>query len=161
MKWLNVLKWPTEIYEDIRQWLLVRKALKEPETIDKFNKFKYELRTDKIGRIYTVINVPEELWPYEKKGMVWPWMVEQLRELDTLLLELQLSELVYPVVEPIEGAPSYLVVLTPSTESFTLIKFLTWLFRCGFLTLTYLITNKLIFKLFGVTIFHFLISLFH
>ena len=160
MNWYNIWKWPTEIIDDIRQWLLVRSALKEPETEDALKSWKYELRQDRIGRLYTVINVPEELWPYEKQDQVWPWMVEQLRELDMLLLQRQLSDLVYPVVERIPDAPAYLVVLTPSTESLSWSKGLRWLWNLGLVTLTLFLINKIVLKLAGQSLFTLILSLF-
>jgi len=160
MNWINIWKWPIEVYEDFRQWMLIRAATKEVETIRAFKNFKYELRTDRIGRIYTVINVPEELWPLEHQDKVWPWMVEQLRELDELLMERQLNELVYPDVTPIEGSPAYLVVLSPSSDSITLSKFIGWLLRLGFLSLLIFIVNKICLKAFGLSIIQSLISFF-
>lgn len=152
MKWINFWQWPIEVYEDIRQWNIVRNALKETETLEAFKSFKYELRIDRIGRIYTVINVPEELWPYEKQDQVWPWMVEQLRELDTILMERQLNELVFPEVTKIEGSPAYLVVLSPSTESLQWSKFFGWIFRLGTFALSLFIINKICLKAFGKSI---------
>ena len=157
----NVWKWPLEIYEDLRQWKIVRDALNEEETIRRFKKFKYELRTDKIGRIYTVINVPEELWPYEKADQIYPWVVEQLRELDSVLLDCQLNDLVFPSVEKIEGSPSYLVILMPSTESISLYKLLTWVFRMGVVILSYNIIDHICIKATHLPIFSYLLSLYH
>jgi hypothetical protein len=160
MNWYNIWKWPAELIDDIRQWLVVRSALKETETISALETWQYELRKDKIGRLYTVINVPEELWPYDKQDQVWPWMVEQLRELDAILLRRQLSDLLYPVVERIDDAPAYLVILTPSTESLSWSKGLRWIFNCGISFITLAIVNALCQKLFGHSIINFIQSLF-
>ena len=159
MTWYNIWKWPIEIYEDIRLWFLIRKALREDETIEALKNFKYELRIDKIGRIYTVINIPEELWPYDKQDQVWPWMVEQLRELDDILLNRQLNELVYPDVTRIAGSPAYLVVLAPSSESISLGKFLRWIFNCAIVYCTFLLLNKICLKAFHQSIIDAVISL--
>jgi hypothetical protein len=160
MNWYNIWKWPSEIIDDIRQWLLVRGALKEPETIDALKSWKYELRQDKIGRLYTVINVPEELWPYDKQDQVWPWMVEQLRELDMLLLQRQLSDLVYPEVTRIEDAPAYLVVLSPSIESLSLSKGLRWLLNLGLVSFSLYVINRIVLKFAGESIITLISSLF-
>jgi hypothetical protein len=157
----NIWKWPLEIYEDIRQWKIVRNALREEETIRRMKDFKYELRTDRIGRIYTVINVPEELWPYEKADQIYPWVVEQLRELDSILLDRQLNDLLFPEVEKIEGSPAYLVILMPSTESIKITKFLNWLFRMGVVLLTYSAINHISLKLTHLPIFSYLLSFYH
>lgn len=161
MHWFNFWKWPIEVYEDIRQWLLVREALKEEATKQAFKSFKYELRTDRLGRIYTVINLPEELWPLEHQDKVWPWMVEQLRELDELLMERQLNDLVFPEVTPIEGSPAYLIVLSPSTESLKWSKLLGWLFRIGLVTFSLFTANKICLKAFNQSIIDSIITLFN
>lgn len=147
------------IIDDIRQWRLVSEALKEADVIDGFSKFKYELRTDQIGRVYTVVNIPEELAPYEKRNMVWPWMLEQLRELDDLLMSLRLNDLLYPEVSQIEGSSSYLIVLSPSTESIDLWKFLRWIFNLSILYITLYLVNRIVFKIFGYTIIDYISSL--
>jgi len=160
MKIYNIWSWPSSLIDDIRQWLLVKNALKEAEVINEFKSFRYELRIDKIGRVYTVINIPEELYPYEKKDMVWPWMLEQLRELDDILMKLRLNDLLYPEVKPIKDSPAYLVVLTPSTDSISFSKFFRWIFNVSFVFTTLYLSNSLCKKQTGVSIVEFLISLF-
>ena len=160
MRIFNIWSWPSAFIDDIRQWLMVRKALREAEVVSAFKNFKYELRIDRIGRVYTVINVPEELWEYEKREMVWPWMVEQLRELDDVLMRVRLNELLYPEVTPIEGSPAYLVVLSTSSESISIWKFLRWILNLSFVLLGLFIINKLVIKYAGSSIIHLIYSLF-
>lgn len=160
MKIYNIWSWPSSLIDDFRQWLLVKNALKEAEVINEFKSFRYELRIDKIGRVYTVINIPEELYPYEKKDMVWPWMLEQLRELDDILMKLRLNDLLYPEVKPIKDSPAYLVILTPSTDSISLSKFLRWIFNVSFVFTTLYLSNSFCRRQTGVSIVEFLISLF-
>lgn len=159
MKWYNVWSWPSELISDIREWRVVRKAMKEAEVIEKFKAFKYELRIDNISRIYTVINLPEEFWELSKRDMVWPWVLEQLREIDELLMSVRLNELVYPQVDPIPDTPAYLIVLSPSLESLSIWKFLRWLLNLGFVSLFLFLMNALIGKIFGITAINFIISL--
>jgi hypothetical protein len=160
MKWYNIWSWPASLIDDYRQWRTVKKATQETEVIEKFKNFKYEMRVDKIGRIYTVINIPEELLPYEHRKMVWPWVLEQLREIDDLLLELRLNDLVYPEVEQYPDAPAYIVKLIPSKESLSIWKFLTWLRNVGILTLSFYLLNGIVKKIADVSIINFIISLF-
>ena len=160
MKIWNIWSWPASVIDDISQWQIVRKAQIEAEVINGLKNFRYEIRTDKIGRMYTVINIPEELIPYEKRDMVWPWMLEQLRELDDLLMSLRLNDLVYPEVTQIEGTSSYLVVLSPSTDSLSIWKFLRWLLNVSFVTLFIYILNSISHKFLGHSIVSFLIDLF-
>lgn len=160
MKWYNIWSWPASVIDDIRQWRIVKKATQESEVIERFKAFKYEMRVDKIGRIYTVINIPEELLPYEHRNQVWPWVLEQLREIDDLLLEIRLNDMVYPEVEQYPDAPAYIVKLVPPTDSFSIWKFLNWLKNLTILTLLVLITNKLLVKYAGISIVKFIFDLF-
>lgn len=156
----NIWSWPIQLWDDIRQWRIVRKALKEEEVKQGFASYKYELRIDRIGRIYTVINIPEELYPYEKRDMVWPWMLEQLRELDDILMQIRLNDLVYPEVTKLDDAPAYLVVLSPSTESVSIWKFLRWLFNLSVTGFTLYLINAIILKSSGLSIIGHISSLF-
>jgi hypothetical protein len=160
MKIYNFWTWPSQLISDIREWNIVRKALKETAVKQKFKNFKYELRVDRIGRVYTVINIPEELWDFDKRNMVWPWVLDQLRELDEMLMEVQLNDLLYPEVDKLQDAPAYLVVLRSSRESMSIWKFLRWILNCGFVIFMIYITNALIGKVLGQTAFQFLLSLF-
>jgi hypothetical protein len=156
----NIWTWPTQLIDDIRQWRIVRKALTEEEVKQGFASFKYELRIDNVGRIYTVINIPEELYPYEKRDMVWPWMLEQLRELDDILMRVRLNDLVYPEVTKLEDAPAYLVILSPSIESISLGKFLRWIFNCGVTFFTLYLINAIVSNMTGNSIIGHFLSLF-
>jgi hypothetical protein len=142
--------------------MLVRSACKEPEVFDRFKKFKYSLRVDKIGRIYTVINVPIELLELEKRDMVWPWVLDQLREIDDLMLECQLSDLLYPEISPLEGddIAAYLVVLAPSTESLSISKFLMWLLNSTLFIFAIYIINRISIKASGSSLIDLFLSLF-
>lgn len=160
MKWYNIWSWPAAVIDDYRQWRTVKKAIEETEVKEKFKNFKYEMRVDKIGRIYTVINIPEELLPYEYRNMVWPWVLEQLREIDDLLLELRLNDLVYPDIQPLEEAPAYIVKLVPSTESLSIWKFLIWLKNVGILSLLVYISNNILHKTTGHSIIDLILSVF-
>jgi hypothetical protein len=160
MTWYNIWKWPTEVIDDVRQWLMVRSAIKEPETKDRFAKFKYELRTDKIGRIYTVINIPEELLEYAKRDTVWPWVLEEINQINELLIACRLNDVLYPEVVPHETEPAYIVILTPSTESLSIWKFMRWIFNVALLTFVLFIINRITLKAAGLSAIDLFLSLF-
>lgn len=146
MKLFNFWAWPAELIDDIRVWNIVRKAVKEESTKAILASYKYQIRVDKIGRLYTVVNVPEEFYEEDKQKMVWAWMVEQLRELDEVLMQCQLNEFLYPEVERVDSPESfaYLVVLSPPIESLSIWKFLTWLLNTGLTVGAVIVTNSLL-----------------
>lgn len=158
MKLFNIWSWPAELIDDIRCWNIVRIALKEEPTKILLSSFKYKLRIDSIGRLYTVINIPEEFYEDDKQKLVWAWMVEQLRDLDDILMKCQLSEFLYPSVRRIDDINSfaYLVVLTTSTESLSFFKFLKWLLNIGLIYLTFFILNKIFLVNFNHSVFDFI-----
>jgi hypothetical protein len=77
-----------------------------------------------------------------------------------LLLQRQLSDLVYPEVTRIEDAPAYLVVLTPSTESLSWSKGLRWIWNVGLVTLSLYLINRIVLKLAGKSLITLILSLF-
>lgn len=160
MTLFNFWKWPLSVIDDIQQWFVVRKALKEEATIQALKEFPYGLRKDRIGRLYTVINIPEELYPKDKQDQVWPWMVEQLRILDSVLMKRQLSDLLYPEVKPIPDAPAYLIILSSSSDSFSILKFLRWLLNLAFIGTLIFVINKVIIATTELSIIELITSIF-
>lgn len=72
------------------------------------------LRVDWVGRIYTVFNLPDDV--IETPNTREPWLSGQLKLVDDVLIQLNLSDIVYPEFSQIEGTNSYLLVLYPEIE---------------------------------------------
>jgi len=100
----------TELYKEVKIWYKIRKIANENKTKLKEKGF----RVDWIGRIYTVINLPEEVvnQPISQEGYV----LMQLREHDKLFLELGISDYVSPEFNPIPETNSFLLVLSPDRD---------------------------------------------
>ncbi len=100
------------LYKEIQVWRKIKKIAKnaEKELNDK------GFRVDWVGRIYTVINLPEEVVtaPISQEGYV----LMKLREHDKFLLELGIADYVSPEFNPIEGTDSFLLVLSADREYF-------------------------------------------
>jgi hypothetical protein len=107
MYWIN-------LWREISIWREVKKVADQNIDLLKEN----NLRVDWIGRIYTVFNLPQEV--VETPNTKEPWLSAQLKTVDDILLQLNLSDLVYPEFSQIEGTNSYLLILYPETE------YLTW-----------------------------------
>ena len=110
MYWIKLL-------EEIRIWMLSRRVTRSNQE----ELFEFGLRVDWIGRLYTVINLPEEVasQPYSQQ----PYVLSQLRKYDEVLLRLQLSDILYPEFEKIPGEDAYLLVLTPEVEYLNIWRF--------------------------------------
>jgi len=103
MYWIN-------FFREYRIWRTVKRvALKNPNLLEENN-----LRVDWVGRMYTVINLPDEIIqnPYLEETYV----IQQLREYDKVLITLGLADIIYPEFTKIEGESAYLLILYPESD---------------------------------------------
>jgi hypothetical protein len=108
----------SKLYKELKIWWQIRKVAKSEEIALQEKGF----RVDWIGRIYTVINLPEEVAtaPISQEGYV----LMKLREHDKFLLELGIADYVSPEFEKISNTDSFLLVLSADREYFKLWPFL-------------------------------------
>ena len=108
----------SKLYKELRIWQKIRKVAKSEESALKEKGF----RVDWIGRIYTVINLPEEVAtaPISQEGYV----LMKLREHDKFLLKLGIADYVSPEFNKIDGTDSFLLVLSADREYFKLWPFI-------------------------------------
>ena len=118
-----------KVYKELKIWWQIRKVAKSEEIALQEKGF----RVDWIGRIYTVINLPEEVAtaPISQEGYV----LMKLREHDKFLLELGIADYVSPEFEKINNTDSFLLVLSPDREYFKLWPFLVSAFKTAGLIL--------------------------
>jgi hypothetical protein len=124
------------LWQEYKIWRTVKKVAKENEELLNENGF----RVDWIGRIYTVINLPEEVAnhnPQIQQGYV----LMQLRQYDEIFLKLGISDYVVPELQRIEGNPSFLLILSPDRDYIKLWPFIGFLFR----TSLYLLALRIIY----------------
>jgi hypothetical protein len=124
--------WPIGAYQEARTWLKVREAALEYR--DQLGSMGF--RVDWIGRIYTVINLPEEVLtaaPQIQEGYV----LMKLRDYDRMFLQLGLAGDVFPEMERIdeEGTAAFLLVLTPERDYLKLWPAVKFLIGTGLLLL--------------------------
>jgi len=107
----------TDLYNELKTWHAIRSIAKKSELQLKEKGF----RVDWVGRIYTVINLPEEVVsaPISQEGYV----LMQLREHDKFLLDLGIADIVSPEFNPIPNTNSFLLVLSADREFFKLWPF--------------------------------------
>lgn len=98
------------LINEIKIWLKVRSVAKEFETTLNESGF----RVDWVGRIYTVINLPEEVinQPFSREGYV----LMKLREYDRLFLNMGISDVIAPELVELKDADAYLLILSPDRD---------------------------------------------
>jgi hypothetical protein len=99
-----------DVYWELKNYFFIL------DVIDKHNKTpewkKFNLRTDWIGRIYTIVSVREEDMgdPEEIRRIR---VLERTRELNLYLESLNLAEVIAPSLDLIDESRSYLIVYNP------------------------------------------------
>ena len=98
------------LINEINVWRKVRKIAIQSKNILEESKF----RVDWIGRIYTVINLPEEVvnQPFSREGYV----LMKLREYDSLFLNMGIADSVSPELVELEEFDAYLLILSPDRD---------------------------------------------
>lgn len=94
-----------------RKFAIIAKSSREKLT-------EYNLRVDRIGRIYTVINLPEDV-AQGNEYMHEAWVLKNLGPYNKALEEIGLAGYAYPEMERIQepGTAAYLLVLYPETPT--------------------------------------------
>jgi hypothetical protein len=111
MYWIN-------LWREIMVWREVKTVAAQNLDLLREN----NLRVDWIGRIYTVFNLPPEV--IETPNTREPWLSAQLKVIDDVLIQLNISDIVYPEFTQIAGTDSYLLILYPELEYINITRFL-------------------------------------
>jgi len=98
------------LYNDLKEWFIIYKVGKNHKQFLNDN----NIRRDWIGRLYTVINLPEEIATntYARD----PYVNGKLKDFDDILMTLQLNDLIYPELSLIPDTDSYLLVMQGNRE---------------------------------------------
>jgi hypothetical protein len=128
------------LIKEINVWRKVKSVAKENETVLNQNGF----RVDWVGRIYTVINLPEEVvnQPISREGYV----LMKLREYDQLFLNMGIADAVSPEIVELIGADSYLLILSPDRDYIKFIPFVWFLTKTAGLFIILKILYNIIVK---------------
>tara|TARA_B110000914_G_C15441482_1_gene436309 strand:- start:9 stop:461 length:453 start_codon:yes stop_codon:yes gene_type:complete len=101
-----------KLYKELVTWNKIKRIAKgaQEKLLEK------GFRVDWVGRIYTVINLPEEVvnTPISQEGYV----LMQLREHDKLFLDMGIADYVSPEFNPIPETDSFLLVLSADRDYF-------------------------------------------
>jgi hypothetical protein len=115
MKWFtSTFGYWSELVAEIRIWWIFRKTAREKLNLEKIN--AADLRVDWLGRIYGVVNMPEEVVTAAEQ-VQQAYILQQLNKWGPLTLELGIADIIYPEIERIPGTPSYLVIMWPQYEA--------------------------------------------
>ena len=108
----RLVKYWREFFEDFRIWRRFRKTARKQEDLLLQN----GMRVDWLGRIYTVINMPEEV--INNQELVQQgWVIGQLKPFNEVLMSIGLADFAYPEISRVPSSNSYLIVMYPEIEA--------------------------------------------
>ena len=97
---------------DFNIWRKYRKVAKQNEEF----LLQSGMRVDWLGRIYTVINMPEEVINNQDQ-VQQGWVISQLGPLNDVLMKIGLADYAYPEISLVPGSASYLIVMYPEIDA--------------------------------------------
>jgi len=162
LRWFNILSWPKELYSQFRDWNTVRKTCKELITQQLFKSQKPEIRFDRIYRLYTVANIPEELYPKEYENARQTYLIDQLRKMEEVTLRLGISEILYPefvVITDVPDSFAYLLVLETNKDAYSWSNLLIWVLQLMSFGAMLLIVNGIFSSIVGTGIIDWFLSI--
>ena len=116
--------WP-ELFKELRiWWIFKRTANRFQEDLNK----EHGLRVDWLGRIYGVVNLPEEVQGASGE-IQQAYVLNKITKYGDSMLKIGLADVVYPEIQKVKGTASYLVILWPGFETLQIIEIIKGLFK--------------------------------
>lgn len=116
--------WP-ELFKELRVWwIFKRTANRFQEDLNK----EHSLRVDWLGRIYGVINLPEEVQGASGE-IQQAYVLNKITKYGNTMLKLGLADAVYPEIQKVKDSAGYLVILWPAFETLQIIEIIKGLFK--------------------------------
>ena len=144
MKLTSILYW---LYQPFSYWynfILEFRIWFIFQTTTKRNRKKLEerdLRVDWIGRVYGVVNMPDEVLGAAEE-IQQAFVLKQMGQFGGILNELKLSNVVYPQMQEIKGSGAYLVIFWPVLDRLNIFAILGSILYTMFYTfIAYLIAR--------------------
>lgn len=111
--------WTIYLYfREILNYFYIRKIIKKEKNTETWNVLN--LRSDWVGRIYTVINLRKEDLGEQDEVKRFR-LGETMKPINSYLRSLYLHEIIYPAIEQL-SEQSYLIVYSPLFNKFTLLR---------------------------------------
>ncbi len=115
--------WLFKVIKELRIWFKIRNIAKE--SVKTLNEKGF--RVDWVGRIYTVINIPDEVLSSAVTNESFVYM--KLQELSPVFLDIGIADYVSPEIMEIPDTGSYLLIISADRNYFRLFEFVKFLFK--------------------------------
>lgn len=135
----NTFVYWVELTKDIRIWWIFRKTAKEYK--DQLNK-DFQLRVDWLGRIYGVVNLPEEVQTASGE-IQQAYVLNKISGFGNYMLQIGLADMVYPQIQKVSPS-AYLIILWPVFDDLSLLPVIGNIIRTSFVGTILFIIYKFI-----------------
>jgi hypothetical protein len=136
----NTITYWRDLYSELRIWWVFKKTADQNTKLLNDSK----LRVDWLGRVYTVVNLPEEVQTASPE-IQQAYVLQKISEFGDVMMKIGLGDIVYPEIQKINGTAGWLVVLWPSFENLQTLTVISYIFRSIILfTVVYLLTRLFI-----------------
>ena len=140
MKWIkSTFTYWYDLYRDIRMWWIFKKTSKE--NVKMLNE-DHGLRVDWLGRIYGVVNLPEEVRSASLE-VQQAYVLQQITKYGDCMLKIGLADVVYPQIQKVKQSSSFLIVLWPVFDDLALLPILGNIIKTAFVGLVIFAICKL------------------
>jgi len=119
----------SEFFIDFKIWRRYRKIARSNQDLLTEN----NMRVDWLGRIYTVVNMPEEVIN-NQETVQQGWVISQLGPMNDVLMKLGVNDYAYPEISIVPGSNSYLIVMYPEIDTLNIFRILLNLIVLGMIT---------------------------
>ncbi|MDC0008752.1 hypothetical protein OAE73_00120 [bacterium] len=128
-----------ELSKDIRIWWIFRRTAKQNQ--DLLNK-DFQLRVDWLGRIYGVVNLPEEVQTASGE-IQQAYVLNKISGFGNFMLQIGLADMVYPQIQKISPT-AYLIILWPVFDELSLLPILGNILKSSFVGFIFFVIYKFI-----------------
>jgi hypothetical protein len=129
-----------DLARDIRIWWIFRKTARQ--YTDQLNK-DFELRVDWLGRIYGIINLPEEVQTASGE-IQQAYVLNKISTYGTFMLQIGLADMVYPQIQKVSQSSSYLVILWPVFDELSILPIIINIFKSSVIAGIFFLIYKFI-----------------
>jgi hypothetical protein len=138
---LSTFSFWRELSKDVRIWWIFRRTANQYK--DQLNK-DFQLRVDWLGRIYGVVNLPEEVQGASGE-IQQAYVLNKISTYGNYMLQIGLADMVYPQIQKLPQSASYLVILWPVFDELAILPILGNILKSAFVGLILFFIYKFIF----------------
>ena len=135
--WLkSTIEFWVELSKELRIWYIFKKTANQYQ--GNLNK-EHGLRVDWLGRIYGVVNLPEEVQTASGE-IQQAYVLQRITKYGQTMLNMGIGDIVFPEIQKVKNSASYLVILWPAFDTLQIIEIIKGLFKTAFIgTVIYLV----------------------